>query len=445
MGSVVASRIGAAFRLRRNDMRVLVGCGAAGAIAAAFDAPLTGAFYGFELIIGIYSVATVAPVMAAALAADVVVRALGGAATPIDVYAPGPTAIPTFALFLVLGIVAAGVGIAIMRGVTLTETLIRRTRLPDYLRPALGGAVVAGLAWISPQVLSSGHGALHLQLDTSLAFWPMLFVFCLKATASAVSLGSGFRGGLFFASLFLGSLLGRLFYAVFLMIDPTTSLDPAIAAVVGMSALAVAVVGGPLTMTFLTLETTRDLTITGIVLTASLISALTVRRTFGYSFSTWRLHLRGETIRSAQDIGWMRSLTVGRMMRRDLRTILLSQSLAELRRNFPLGATQRVVVVDTDGRYQGIIDLAEAHAPERDAEAGTIELADLLHHQVDFLLPQMAIKAAVGLFDRTESEALAVVDNNKDRKVLGLLTEAHALKRYAEELDKARRSLAGES
>ena len=89
------------------------------------------------------------------------------------------------------------------------------------------------------------------------------------------------------------------------------------AALVGMGALAVAIIGGPFTMTFLVLETTGDFGLTAATLTASIVASLLVRETFGYSFSTWRLHLRGETIRSAHDVGWLRTLTAGRMMRAD--------------------------------------------------------------------------------------------------------------------------------
>ena len=89
------------------------------------------------------------------------------------------------------------------------------------------------------------------------------------------------------------------------------------AALVGMAALAVAVVGGPMTMAMLVLEATHDFSLTGAVLAASLVASTLVRELFGYSFSTWRLHLRGETIKSARDVGWVKTLTAGRMMRRE--------------------------------------------------------------------------------------------------------------------------------
>src|SRR5581483_11924782 len=142
----------------------------------------------------------------------------------------------------------------------------------------------------------------------------------------------GFRGGLFFASLFLGAMLGKLFAAVLAAASAHLVLPEIVFAVVGMSGLATAIVGGPLTMSFLALESTGSLPLTIAVLVASVVSALTVRRTFGYSFATWRFHLRGEAIRSAVDIGWMRNLTVGRMMRRDIRTIRGDTTIAAFRR-----------------------------------------------------------------------------------------------------------------
>ena len=130
-----------------------------------------------------------------------------------------------------------------------------------------------------------------------------------------------------------------------------------------------------------------------------MVSALTVRRTFGYSFATWRFHLRGEAIRSAVDIGWMRNLTVGRMMRREVRTVRVDTPLGAFRRDFPLGATSRVVVVDETR------PLCRHRAAGRGAcrrLRGRRAWPTLLHHQNDVLLPQMTIKDAVAMFEQAE-------------------------------------------
>jgi chloride channel protein, CIC family len=213
-----------------------------------------------------------------------------------------------------------------------------------------------------------------------------------------------------------------------------------VCALVGMSALAVAVVGGPLTMAFLALESTGSLPMTVAVLAASVVSALTVRRIFGYSFATWRFHLRGESIRSAVDIGWMRNLTVGRMMRKEFRAVRADTTVAGFRREFALGAIQRVVATDEKDRYAGMVQVAEVHAAEEDVT----KISQVLHDTKAVLLPQMTIKEAVAAFEAAESDALAVVDGAETRKVIGVLTEQYALRRYSEELDRRRRELSGE-
>jgi len=445
VGSAIASRIGQRLHLRRTDLRTVVGCGAAGAIAAAFSAPLTGAFYGFELIIGVYTVANIAPVMTASIAGFLVAQGLGAAAYSIEV----PNALTMHAVdyppYLILGVVAGFAAIGIMRLVTLVELAFQKSRLPRAIRPAVGGVIIGALALYSPQVLAAGHGAMHLNLVEVVPVGLLLTVLALKIAGVSISLGSGFRGGMFFASLFLGVIVGKLFAMLLTWLAPSAGVDPIAAAIVGMSALGVGIVGGPLTMTFLALEATGDLAITGIVLAASILSAITVREFFGYSFSTWRLHLRGETIRSAIDVGWLRGLTVGRMMRTDVRSVLSTMPVDAFRSLFPLGSTQRVIVTDTNGRYAGIILVAEIHStpPSEEDEDATIQ--PFCRQPDKMLFPNMSAQTAAKVFDEAESEELVVVDDASSRHVVGLLTEAHLFRRYAEELDKARRSLAGES
>ena len=443
LASGFASRIGRALKLRRADLRTLVGCGAAAAIASAFNAPLTGAFYAFELIIGVYSIATLAPVVVAAIVGMLVTQAIGGAPFVIQIGPLDGIAARDYVPALVLGFLTAGIGILIMRGVTTVERIARKSIVPTVMAPAIGGAIVGMIALVSPQVLASGHGALHLDLNANLTIPVLLLLIFSKSLASAISIGSGFRGGLFFASLFLGALTGKLFAAVTGMVLPL-SLEPEVYAVIGMSSMAVAIVGGPLTMAFLALELTGDFPIAMLVLGAVVSSSLMVRKTFGYSFATWRFHLRGEAIRSAHDIGWVRNLTVNRMMRHDVRTVPIDTDIETFRHDFPLGSTQRVIAVDSEGHYVGMIPVPEAYSESFDTSDGTRGISDLLRYQDQFLLPQMNAKEAVARFDRAEAEALAVINNAQERKVLGLLSEAHTLRRYSEELDRRRREVSGE-
>lgn len=436
-GAALASGLGRIVGVRRADLRMLVGCGTAAAIAAAFDAPLTGAFYAFELIIAAYTIASLTPVVVAALSAIGVTR-LFLTPMPFHVSVPGPLAASDYLLVVLMGVLCAGLGILLMRGVALVEALFRRSPIPAALRPALGGVLVGAMALVTPIVLSSGHSALHVGFEAQYSAVFLLMLVVLKSAASAVSIGSGFRGGLFFASLFIGAMFGKLvallWTAGFGVETPAT-----VIAVVGMSAMATAVLGGPLTMSFLALETTGSLPLTVAVLAAAVISSMTVRRTFGYSFATWRFHLRGEAIRSAADIGWVRDLNVGRMMRRDIRTAPETMTLDRFRQEFPLGANQRVVLVDTRGRYAGLVLVSEAHALE--TETGTV--VDIARNRKEVLLPLMNIREAAALFAASQSEELVVVDGRETLNVLGFLTEQFALRRYNAELDRQSRDLTG--
>lgn len=439
VGGGLASLLGQWLRLRRADLRTLVGAGAGAGVGAAFGAPLAGAFYAFEIVIGSYSTAAVAPVIAATLAAALMMRRLG-----VEPYLVAETAargltIVDYGVCALLGLVCAGLGIVVMRLVTVTERLMAGWTRNSAWRPVIGGVLMMPIAWLSPQALSAGHGALHLVLITRPSLAALVMIAVLKIAASVICLASGFRGGLFFASLFLGSLIGQAFGQVIALNPYGYALDPTDAALVGMAAFAVSVVGGPMTLALLMLETTHDFTLMGVVLTAALVSSAVTREAFGYSFSTWRLHVRGSDIRSPRDIGWMLDLTAGKLMRRDWISVAADADLAAFRLAVPLGAASKAILTDAQGHYAGIVPTALAHAPDQPAGRRLSELANL---RDTVLTPACTIKAILAAFDAASADELAVVD--RDGTVLGVVSESHARRRYLEEIEAAQREMFGE-
>lgn len=442
LSSGLAASLGRGFHLRRADQRIMVGCGAAAAIAGAFGAPLAGAFYAFELIIGSYTAASLAPVGVSAVTGYFVARLFSPVSLGVFAGEFGDIFGRDLAIAGCLGALAALTGITIMRGVALSEKLLQKSRLWPPLRPALGGLIVGLLALVTPQVMSSGHGALRLTGMVQMPLMMIATIFALKIVAAIASLGTGFRGGLFFASLLLGALGGNLFAAGAGMISDSLNLDPNAYAIIGMSALSASVIGGPLTMSFIALESTGNLWLTTAVLVAVIVSTLLTRELFGYSFATWRLHLRGETIRSAADVGWLRDLTVGRMMRTDVTTVSVAMTVGEFVAKFPLGSKTQVVAIDENQSYAGLVVVAEAHGQDADPAAA---LDTILHHRDTMLLPSMNVRQAMSAFDAAEAETLTVVDAADHNRVIGLLTEAHALRRYAEESERRRREMMGDT
>ncbi|MCK0208936.1 chloride channel protein [Starkeya koreensis] len=436
----LASWIGRRFRVRRADLRLLVGCGAGAAIGTAFDAPLMGAFYGFELVLGTYAIPAFVPMMTATFTAALTRELLVPQThPPLPAFAtPGLVDLPAV---LLLGFLCALVGIAVMRGATLVEAGFRRSALPAYLRPAIGGLIVGAMALWNPAVLSAGHGAVYhyLAADGTLALAALLLV--AKVTASSVSIGSGFRGGLFFASLLMGVMAGRVYAAGLELVLPGLVPAHAAYALIGMSALAVAVVGGPMTMTLLALEMTGDLALTLAVLAAAGTASLATRRLFGFSFATWRFHLRGENIRGAHDIGWLREITVGTLMRHEVPLLDVDTPINEARRRYPPGAAPYLVATEA-GRYAGMVAPATLYESGDTPDAAPATLRPLLRFARTSLAPTATIREALDLFEQAEADALAVTA--PDGRVIGLLSEAHAVRRYSDEMGRRLSELTGE-
>jgi CIC family chloride channel protein len=266
--------------------------------------------------------------------------------------------------------------------------------------------------------------------------------------ASALSVGAGSLKRLFSSSLLLGSVFGA---AVVLGLEAGLGqiglvpggLDYVAYTLVGMGAMAAAIIGAPLTMIFLVLELTGSFPASLGVMVGVIVASVTVRLSFGYSFATWRFHVRGVPIRGAHDVGWVAELTVESLMQRGTETAPLDITVAEFRRRFPLGGADRVFLLDDGKRYVGMALSADLHSADLDGkleEKAAAHLSGAGH----FLLPQQSVRTALDRFAAAEADELPVVDNVTDLHVLGALSEADALRRYTQALERARAEELGE-
>jgi CIC family chloride channel protein len=444
-GASVFSTAGQMFKLRRADQRTFVTAGAAAAIAAAFNAPLAGAFYGFELIQGNYSIRALAPVAAAALAGTLTERAL---VAPEQLFSVGQEFHFTqslYLLFALLGVLAAGFSVLAMRAVTWAERGLKSLPVPQWLRPAIGGLVLTGIALLVPQVLGSGHGAIQFQFDHRWAFLPLVMILIAKLVASAISIGSGYRGGMFSSALFLGCLFGAVFASAAEFVAPQLSAQHTAMMLVGMGSVAASIVGAPLTMVFLVLEGTGDFPMTIAVLVGVVVASTIVRLAFGYSFSTWRFHQRGLGIRSPHDIGWIADMTVAKLMRSDPKLVQVDTTLDEVRKKYPPGSAKRIFVVEgEDHRLVGALDATALHDPTQDQTLDTATARDLAVKDVAYLLPGENVRTALVRFNDQQVESLPVVESREGLEVIGYMTEAYALRRYNQELERRRSAELGE-
>jgi CIC family chloride channel protein len=191
-------------------------------------------------------------------------------------------------------------------------------------------------------------------------------------------------------------------------------------------------------MVFLVLENSDNLDIAFATVLSVLVASTFVRLTFGYSFSTWRFHLRGLPLHGAQDIGWVSALTAARLMRSDFTSVPLEMSLGALRQRIPLGSRKWIFGVTKDGRYGGIIDVAAVHDPEHTEIEQVVIAADMTTTENCYVLPYESISTILKKFEACESEILAVVQSQDCHKIIGSVSEAFCLKRYSQELEQRR-------
>jgi CIC family chloride channel protein len=437
--SMFGSHVGQRLAARRNDMRLLVACGAAGAISAAFSAPLAGAFYAFEVVLGAYTSAGLVPVIASAVTAWLVARQLTHQSFLMVPGFPSPVSVEMIGQTVLIGIICAFVSILVMLAVAFSERCFQRiTVFKGFLRPILGGLLLGGLALLTPTVLGAGHGAMQILLVSNPTWLLLTTTIVFKILASAISLGSGFRGGLFFASLLLGALIGQLYSIVLTGPLPTLALQPGTAAIAALAALGTGVLSAPFSMVCLALEITGDFSVTVGAVVASSVCALIVRELFGYSFATWRFHLRGEVIRGPQDIGWVRQMSAASLMRTDFENALTTMPIGEAQKLFSPAQVRQIVLRDPSGIYAGIVPAATLHSVANQEDE---QLGSLAQQQDECLLPTTPVREILKAFERSEADVLAVVDRSDHRATIGTLSEAHVLRTYGEELERRNQEL----
>jgi len=429
-----SSYFGRKLAARRSDMRLLVACGAAGAISAAFSAPLAGSFYAFEVVLGTYTAANLVPVVASAVSAWLIARHLNEQSFLLIAGHPTPVSVEMIGQCVLIGVICAFASILLMLAIAAADRTFQHLRfLKGMLRPVIGGGLLGAMALLTPTVLGAGHGAMQLLLLSHPTWLLLATTILLKTMASAVSLGSGFRGGLFFASLLLGALIGMLYSTVAGIPFPELALQPGTAAIAALAALGTGVIGAPFSMICLALEITGEFSVTVGAIVASSVTALIVRELFGYSFATWRFHLRGEVIRGPQDVGWIKQFNAATLMRSDFETAPGQMPIAEAQKLFQPGRLKQIVLRDPKGGYAGVVSLAELHSVDI---ASDTPIETLAHQQTEFLRPAMTIRDIMAAFEKTETDVLVVVDNSEDRTVIGTVSETHALRTYGEELER---------
>ena len=300
IGSALASSLGQWIRMPENRLRILVACGAAGGISATFNAPLTGVFFGVEIILREFSIEAIFTVMLSAMIADLVSRQFLGSAPFLSGLPPGITLhhLSSYLLIAALAVVAALLGLAFAKILYATEDLCDKVwgNRPEWARPAAGGIALGLLLLALPQMYGVGYPVLYKAVGGSYALWFLIILAAGKIIACSLTIGIGGSGGVFAPSLFIGATSGMAFGEIAGHLLGPAAGQPALYAVVAMGAVFAAAARAPLTAVASVVEMTGDYTLTLPVMLAVAIATATSRALSYGTIYTTKLLRRGTDI-----------------------------------------------------------------------------------------------------------------------------------------------------
>ncbi len=272
LGGAINSLLGQWLSLPNNSLRILIGCGTAGGIAAAFQTPLAGVLFAMEVIIAEYSVVGFIPVMLAAVSASAVSHTL---ATDEWLFSLPPLELNSLLELPYVMLLGLCCGAAVAGFVRLSTFAARFSERPVVLRFAFAGIVTGGLALLVPEILGLGYDTLILAMQGKLALSALLLIALGKLVATAVSVGVGMPLGLIGPNLLMGACIGSLMGAVGSALVPGLASDPVFYAVIGMGAAMGAVLNAPLAAILAVIEMTQSLSISMAAMLAIVTATLT--------------------------------------------------------------------------------------------------------------------------------------------------------------------------
>lgn len=438
IGSAIGSTMGQLWRLTGNPMKIMVGCGAAGGIAATFNAPIAGFIFANEVILGDFSLATVSPIILSSVAATAVSRHYLGA-YPAFMVPQYVLASPVELLFYaVLGIEVSFVALFYVRALYWAEDFFdQKVPVPDIFKPALGGLLLGMIALVFPQVMGNGYPHMEQAMRGEMALGLMAALVVAKVVATSITIGSGGSGGVFAPALFVGAMAGGSFGTMVHRLFPAVTAPEGCYALVGMGGVFAAAAFAPLTSILILFELTNNYTIILPIMIVCVIGYVHGRWIRKYSIYTLKLHRKGVEVVRGQDVNIMREIKVEEAMEKDILSVTPDTPLARLAGIIHRTGQSFYPVVDKE---EGLVGIITFHDLEPTLFVSGLEYLvvadDLATKKLITTTPQESLYDAVKKMDMAGIRQLPVVDPQNPRRLLGVITRKDVVAAYNREMVK---------
>ena len=439
LGATIGAWFSEKLHLTRSLSRALLGCGSAAAVAASFNAPIAGALFAHEVIVGHFAMSAFAPIVISSVVGTIVSRIYFGDAPAFEITQQSLASLWEFPAVVGLGIAGGLVAIIFMRTTMASEDLIKKLPGPHWIRPGIGGFLLGLIALAFPHVLGVGYEATDMALNAQLPLYLLISLLFMKILSTSICIGSGFGGGVFTPSLMVGAMLGGAYGIVVTSIFPDLSSGPGAYTIVGMGTVAAAVLGAPISTTLIVFELTDDYPLTIAVMVGVVISSIIAQQFLGKSFFNWQLERAGLDLKSGFETTLLRSIKVKSITNTDAETVSISASLEELRNKLQFSEMGELFVILEDGELFGTIILADLSDIAFDHNVDNlINAGDIARINPPILDQDDDLENAMKVMQDSGEHFIAVVNNHETMKFIGVLNETDMMAAYNQALVRAR-------
>ena len=410
IGASLGAWLGRRLHLTRSLTRTLIGCGVGAAVAGSFNAPIAGALFASEVVVGHYALKAFAPIVIASVASTALSREYFGDFPAFAFEADILTSFTEFPAFILLGIVSGVAAIVFMRAIFMAQDVALKLPVPSWIRPMIGGFGVGLIALVFPEVLGVGYGVTESALLTQISLILLIAIGLAKILATAVSIGFGFGGGVFSPSIVIGAMVGGAFGIIATQVFPEYSSGPAAYTMVGMGAVAAAVLGAPISTTLIIFEMTSNYGLTLGVMLAVVAASEITHHFYGRSFFNQQLKRRGLDVKEGFETEVMRSRRISQVVSDDAETVYRDVCLQDLRLELQQSRWGELFVVKRSGELYGTITLADLSTSAFDHDVDDlIKAEDVTRLHPPILTPEDDLETALGLMRDVGEEHIAVV------------------------------------